>query len=113
MRLDLGSVGDRLRQILILIAQKRNDFWTPTPLGCPFRRPVGPSCLRRLRVEFPAPVFDDDWVIAGGRVRSLSEEGGSQLAECDVWLDREDGTRAISGVAWVALPEAEQSGGPE
>jgi len=71
---------------------------------------AGPTCIRRLRVEFPAPVFDEDRVIAGGRVTSLSEEGGVELAECDVWLDRQDGTRAIAGVAWVALPATESSG---
>jgi hypothetical protein len=29
---------------------------------------------------------------------------GEHLADCDVWLDRQDGTRAISGTATVALP---------
>ncbi|MCP5045030.1 MAG: MaoC family dehydratase [bacterium] len=67
---------------------------------------AGPACLRRLRVEFPAPVFDEDRVTAGGRVKTICEQDSGRVAECDVWLDREDGTRAISGVAWVALPGA-------
>ena len=31
-------------------------------------------------------------------------EHGERLADCDVWLDRGDGTRAIAGTATVVLP---------
>ena len=65
---------------------------------------AGPTCLRRVRTEFPRPVFDGDSVCAGGRVVSLSQEGGETIAECDVWLDRGDGVRSLTGRAWVALP---------
>jgi acyl dehydratase len=65
---------------------------------------AGPTCIRRLRVAFPAPVFDGDRVTAGGRVRSLSRAGDATQAECDVWLDRQDGSRALSGTAVVELP---------
>ncbi len=67
---------------------------------------AGSTCIRRLRLEFPAPVFDEDRVVAGGRVKTVSSERGIELAECDVWLDRDDGTRAVAGVALVALPES-------
>jgi acyl dehydratase len=66
---------------------------------------AGPTCIRRLRVAFPAPVLDGDRVTAGGRVRSLSRAGAATLAECDVWLDRQDGSRAVSGTAVVELPD--------
>ena len=66
---------------------------------------AGPGCLRRIRTEFPRPVFDGDAVSAGGTVVSLSREGQETLAECDVWLDRQDGVRSLTARAWVAIPE--------
>jgi acyl dehydratase len=65
---------------------------------------AGPTSLRRLRVEFPLPVFDGDRVTAGGVVKALRSEAGRELAECDVWLDREDGQRAVQGLAVVEIP---------
>ena len=61
--------------------------------------------MRRIRAEFPEPVFDGDAVTAGGRVVALSEEGGGVVAECEVWLDRGDGVRSVAARAWVALPD--------
>ncbi len=66
---------------------------------------AGPTCIRRVRTEFPQPVFDGDRVEAGGRVVALTREGGDRIAECEVWLDRTDGTRNVSARAWVTLPE--------
>lgn len=66
---------------------------------------AGATCLRRIRTEFPQPVLDGDAALAGGRVVSLSREGDETLAECEVWLDREDGVRNLAARAWVALPE--------
>ncbi len=71
---------------------------------------AGPTCLRRLRVEFPAPVFDEDQVTAGGCVKAVSSEDGVTVAECEVWLDRQDGTRAIAGTAWVSIPGGNAAG---
>lgn len=65
---------------------------------------AGPTCLRRIRTEFPQPVFDGDEVCAGGRVVSLEHEGGETIAECELWLDRQDGVRSLAARAWVALP---------
>ena len=64
---------------------------------------AGPESIRRLRVGFPDAVYGDDCVIAGGCVNTVSEEDGATIAECAVWLDREDGTRTVEGTAWVAL----------
>ena len=64
---------------------------------------AGPTCLRRVRAEFPHPVFDGDSVCAGGRVVSLSREGDETIAECEVWLDRRDGVRNVAARAWVAI----------
>jgi acyl dehydratase len=68
---------------------------------------AGPTCIRRLRTEFPQPVFDGDRVIAGGAVTEIVELRGEKVAICDVWLDRDDGTRTVSARAWVALPSAD------
>jgi len=65
---------------------------------------AGPESLRELTVRFTSNVFDGDVVTAGGSVTAIREEGGERLADCEVWLDRQDGTRALSGTAIVALP---------
>lgn len=64
---------------------------------------AGPSCIRRIRTEFPQVVFDGDRVTAGGVVTALETEADETIAECDVWLDREDGTRALRARAWVVI----------
>ncbi|MBM3679280.1 MAG: hypothetical protein FJW96_15620 [Actinobacteria bacterium] len=65
---------------------------------------AGPASLRDLRVRFTANVFDGDAVVAGGVVTAVREEAGERLAECEVWLDRADGTRTVAGTAIVAVP---------
>lgn len=65
---------------------------------------AGPGCLRGLSIRFTANVFDGEEVVAGGVVQSLRDEGNERLAECEIWLDRADGTRAVAGTATVALP---------
>ena len=65
---------------------------------------AGPTCLRRVRCEFPTPVLDGDAACAGGRVAALSREGDEVVAECEVWLERPDGVRNLTARAWVALP---------
>ena len=66
---------------------------------------AGPTCLRRIRTEFPRPVFDGDAVTAGGRVVALEERDDAHVAECECWLERDDGTRCVEVRAWVALPD--------
>jgi len=65
---------------------------------------AGPTCIRRVRTEFPLPVMDGDRVTARGVVTALEEQGDATIAECEVWLDRDDGTRCVQARAWVALP---------
>jgi acyl dehydratase len=66
---------------------------------------TGPASLRDIAVRFTSNVFDADTVTAAGVVTGLREADGERLADCDVWLDRGDGTRAIAGTATVALPD--------
>ena len=65
---------------------------------------AGPAALRRLSARFVAIVQAGDGVVAGGVVTGISDDGGGvRLAQCDVWLDRSDGVRAVTGTAVVAL----------
>lgn len=60
--------------------------------------------VRGLTVRFLANVFAGDRLVAGGRVVAVDEDGaGGRTAVCDVWLDVQDGQRAISGTARVLL----------
>jgi len=65
---------------------------------------AGPRSIKRLRVQFPGVVFEGDRMTAGGVVRSNEVEGQPGAVECDVWLEHEDGTRAIEGIAIVQIP---------
>jgi acyl dehydratase len=64
---------------------------------------AGPESLRRVRAEFGEPVFDEIAVFAGGRVISIEATGDETIAECEVWLDRDDGVRSLTATAWVAI----------
>jgi len=49
------------------------------------------AALLRLKVQFRAPVFVDDWIVAEGRVKSLDPK--ARTAVLDVWVSVErDGT---------------------
>ncbi len=65
----------------------------------------GPAGLRALSARFTAPVLDGDRVTAGGIVTAVRDGAGGRIADCDVWLTRGDGVRAIEGTATVLLPE--------
>jgi acyl dehydratase len=66
---------------------------------------AGAKCIRRIHTAFPQPVFDGDRVVARGEVVRVVEEGGERIAECSVWLDRDDGVRSVAATAWVVLPD--------
>jgi acyl dehydratase len=63
-----------------------------------------PSRLRAITLRFMANVFEGDRVEAGGTVTGVRDVNGERLADCDVWLDITDGSRALAGTAVVALP---------
>ncbi|MBW2314145.1 MAG: protein dehydratase [Deltaproteobacteria bacterium] len=65
---------------------------------------AGPGSIRRLRVGFPGAVFEEETVVARGVVHAIEREGSETFAECEVWLEKTDGTRAVEGSARVALP---------
>ena len=64
----------------------------------------GPERVRRLRVRFLGNVFGGDRLVARGRVTSVGEELGEQVAELDVWLERAEDDRVLEGTATVLVP---------
>ena len=61
----------------------------------------GPECVRRLQLRFSGRVFAGDRVVARGTVTEVDAAAGT--AVCDVWLERDDGSRPVIGVATVVL----------
>ncbi len=60
--------------------------------------------IRSVNVRFQANVFAQDTLTASGRVTAIHVENGERFADCDVWLDREDGYRVLTGKARIAIP---------
>ncbi|MBM4203800.1 MAG: protein dehydratase [Gammaproteobacteria bacterium] len=65
---------------------------------------AGPTCVRRLVMRFPLPVFDGDHIIAQGRVTAARSEGGKRFADCEIWLHREGTANPLEGEATIELP---------
>jgi acyl dehydratase len=61
------------------------------------------TAIERLDFRFLDVVTTGDVVTAGGEVVELDADG---KAICDVWLDRADGTRAVTATARVRPPAA-------
>lgn len=70
------------------------------------------AAIASIRVRFRGNVFAGDQLAASGRVTGIDEEAGRRRATCEVWLDRDDGSRVVSGTATVWLPERDR-GSPE
>jgi acyl dehydratase len=62
-----------------------------------------PAAIRAVQVRFQGNVLAGDQVTAGGTVTDLRDDAGQRIAVCDVWLDRDDGARLLSGTAEVVL----------
>ena len=70
---------------------------------------AGPACLRRLSARFTSNVFAGERVVAGGVITAVRDHGEELLVDCEAWLDRGDGTRAVEVTATVALDSAAQA----
>jgi acyl dehydratase len=64
---------------------------------------AGPEAIREIDARFSDNVFAGDVVVAGGVVTAVRDG----LAVCEVWLDRADGGRAVTGTATIAIPATE------
>lgn len=63
---------------------------------------AGPEAIREIDARFTDTVFADDEVVAGGVVTAVRDG----VAVCEVWLDRVDGGRALTGTATVNVATA-------
>jgi acyl dehydratase len=61
------------------------------------------GAVKRLGCRFTANVFAGDRVTARGTVTAIEETAGRLLAECDIWVEGEDGGKALTGTASVLL----------
>lgn len=50
-------------------------------------------------IKFIAPVLPGDTITAGGKVISKKVQNGKAILECEVWLQKQDGSKAIIGQA--------------
>lgn len=68
-------------------------------------RAIPEGVILSLDMRLLSNVFESDRVVAGGEVTAIepSPAGGDVLV-CAVWLDRDDGVRAVAGTARVAVP---------
>lgn len=62
-----------------------------------------PARLKSIRVRFVGNVLAGDRVVAGGKVTALRNDAGLPVADCEVWLEGDDGARLMSGTAVVAV----------
>ena len=60
--------------------------------------------LKRLKVRFTSMTRPGDVVTLKGKVTDKKPDGGENLVECDIWIEKEDGAKTIVGDATVALP---------
>ena len=69
---------------------------------------IGESgALKRLTVRFVAMTRPGDVVTLKGKVIDKKEAGGEHLVECELWAEKQDGTKTVTGSATVALPAKE------
>jgi acyl dehydratase len=65
--------------------------------------------LCSIRTRFSANVLAGDSVTARGTVTGVTPDDrspGDVIVECDVWVERDDGVRAVTGSARVRYPVA-------
>lgn len=53
----------------------------------------------RMSVKLTAVVWVNERLTCRARVREIVDEGTRQRAHCDVWVEKEDGTRSLIGTA--------------
>ena len=58
-----------------------------------------------LDVRFVAPIRPGDTVVVSGTIKEINERGGKAYAECDLFIDKDEGERAVVGRAVSRLSE--------
>ncbi|MBW1787999.1 MAG: MaoC family dehydratase [Deltaproteobacteria bacterium] len=52
-----------------------------------------------LDIRFVAPIRPGDTIAVGGTIKEIREENGEPYAECDLFIDKAEGERAVVGRA--------------
>ncbi len=60
--------------------------------------------LKRLKVRFVSMTRPGDVITLKGKVVGKKEADGEHLVDCEVWAEKQDGTKTVTGDATVALP---------
>jgi acyl dehydratase len=60
--------------------------------------------LKRFRANYLAIVYPNRDMFCKGTVTRKYIENGENLVDCDIWLEKENGEKVVSGGAIVALP---------
>ena len=64
---------------------------------------AGPESIRRIVMTFPQVVLDKDRVIAKGVITAVYDQDKQQLADCDIWLEKEGHGKQLEGTATISL----------
>jgi acyl dehydratase len=60
--------------------------------------------LKRLKVRFTAITRPGDVVTIKGKVTEKEQVNDENLVICDIWIEKNDGAKTITGSATVSLP---------
>lgn len=60
--------------------------------------------LRGIRCRFTANVPAGQSITARGTITAVTHDNDGALVNCDVWVERDDGVKAITGTATVRYP---------
>jgi acyl dehydratase len=63
----------------------------------------GPEAIRRLQVRFSKQVWPGDVLTCRATVTGKRADGGEQLVDLDLSVENENGDKAITGSATVAV----------
>ena len=63
-----------------------------------------PGSLRKLELTNRAPAYAGDTVTSRAVVRRKYRDGNETFVECDVEVEKQDGTKVVTGTAVVRLP---------
>jgi len=55
-------------------------------------------------VRFVSPAKDGDRIRIGGTITGIVEKEGERLVECDLFVEKEDGTKTVVGSAVARMP---------
>lgn len=60
--------------------------------------------LKSLKVRFAAITRPGDIITVKGNVLAKRQSSGENLVDCEVWAEKDDGTKTVIGKATAALP---------